>query len=163
MLRPGRAYAWLVRCVALAVLLQAGSPAFVSACERSAGGGEHGCPACRPATAPRAPSEHPACHAEATPVPACHAAQAPVPAPPAPPATQPCCFLDATPPSGQTAVPEVTLSGRDAQPLPLDLSGDPDGKTSVRSAQDRFLFPPGFAELTGSGPPETLRHTVLRL
>ena len=152
--RLGRTGRWAARLLALTLLVQAGSPAFVSACERSAGGDEHGCPACRSDAA--TPT--------AAPVPACHAAAPATSAAGNAPAPKPCCFLEAGPASGHAALPEVTLTPRDGQPLPLELAGDPDGATAGRAAvPDRIVFPPGTGRATSGGPPDALRSTILRL
>ena len=155
--RPGRPGRWTARLLALALLAQAGSPAFVSACERSAGGDAHGCPACRPeAAASAAPAPVPACHAAALPAPA--AAAAPAPAP------KPCCFLEATPALAHAALPEVTLAAGGDLPLPGELAGDPDGTMADRLAPAaRCGFPPGCGPPASSGPPAAVRTAILRL
>lgn len=156
--RPGRAGGWTARLLALALLAQTGSPAFVSACERSAGGGPHGCPACRSEV--EAPL--------AAPVPACHAATAAPsgaePGPAATPAPKPCCFLEATPALAHAALPEVTLAAGGDLPLPSELAGDPDGTMADRLAHaERCGFPPGCGPPASSGPPTAARTAILRL
>jgi hypothetical protein len=144
--------------VAVVLLAQAASPAFVSACERSAGSGAHGCPACRTeASAPAAVA------APAT-VPACHAAAAPATRAAAAPAPKPCCYLEATPSLAPAAPSPVTLAPDHGQPLPFELAGDPDGATAGRLADGaRFVFPPGCGPPPSSGPPAAVRTAILRL
>lgn len=63
----------------------------------------------------------------------------------------------------QEAQPEVTLAPRDGQPLPLALTGDPDGATVTRADVTAPRLPPGLGLPLADGPPEILRSTILRL
>jgi hypothetical protein len=58
----------------------------------------------------------------------------------------------------------VTLAAPESQPLALELAGDPDGATARFTADGaRFVFPPGLGLAMGAGPPDAVRHTILRL
>jgi hypothetical protein len=163
--RLGRTGRWVARLLVLGLLVQAGSPAFVSACQLGAGGDAHGCPACRaggsaPATAavPAWDAERPAAAA------ACHCAAATTRDPAPAPAPKPCCFLEGAPVSAQEALPEVTLAPNDGQLLPLELAGDPDGTSAEPAdAADRLVFPPGSEPPLAGGPPDAIRFAILQL
>jgi hypothetical protein len=135
--------------VALSLLVQAGSPAFVSACQRSMMAKPHACAMCD-AGGPTAPL--PACHARAATAPAAERR-----------GLMPCCFLSADPGCAQEALPPVALRAPASQPLPPALAAAPEASASrVAPDADRFVFPPG-ANAPPGGALSDLRSTFLRL
>jgi hypothetical protein len=137
---------WVARLLAAAVLLQAGMPNAVAACQRASGDDGHGCGYCQ---AGPARGTAPGCHATRQ---AAHERSR---------TAQACCLLNADPACGLEAMSEPALRAPEVAPVAL-AAIEPAAVVCAFSGLAPFEFPPGSPRATG-GPPATILLSILRL